>query len=238
MLHRKTKNKAEMKLQSQSSTPSMTPALLQRAEKAIIRYVQAQYFREDLKVLSSLDENNETGRSSEKKRKKALKGTSSIRKLDPYIDQEGLIRVGGRIGNADVPDEVRHPVLLPRKCHVTTLLIRHYHTKVNHMGRTTTHNELRQRAYWILGGSAAVSNVITECVTCRRQHRALEQQKMSSLPKDRMDQVPPFSFCAVDYFGLYMIKEKRSEVKRYGVLVSNVFLIKHVRMYPGCQRFE
>ncbi|KAK3747383.1 hypothetical protein QZH41_002638 [Actinostola sp. cb2023] len=82
------------------------------------------------------------------------------------------------------------------------------------MGRSTTHNELRQCGYWILGASAAVSNVISQCVTCRRQRRPLEQQKMSSLPKDRVEQVPPFSFCVVDYFGPFVIKERRSELKR------------------------
>ncbi|KAK3729896.1 hypothetical protein QZH41_001714 [Actinostola sp. cb2023] len=155
-----------------------------------------------------------------REKKQTLKKTSSIYKLDPFIDQDGLVRVGGRIGNADVPEEVRHPVILPRKCHVTTLLIRSLHQKVNHMGRSTTHNELRQCGYWILGASAAVSNVISQCVTCRRQRRPLEQQKMSSLPKDRVEQVPPFSYSAVDYFGPFVIKERRSELKRYGVLFT------------------
>ena len=200
---------------------SMTPLLLQEAEKVIIRCVQSRYFQDELQALRSLSGCIRVSeRSSAKEKKIALKKTSSIYKLDPFIDQDGLIRVGGRIGNADVPDEVRHPVLLPRKCHVATLLIRFHHVKVNHMGRTTTHNELRQRGYWILGGSSAVSNVISQCVTCRRQRRVLEQQKMSSLPKDRVEQASPFSYCAVDYFGPFIVKERRSEVKRYGVLFT------------------
>ncbi|KAK3730393.1 hypothetical protein QZH41_015611, partial [Actinostola sp. cb2023] len=191
------------------------------AEKVIIRCVQSEYFQDELQILRSLGANREkVDRRSVREKKQTLKKTSSIYKLDPFIDQDGLVRVGGRIGNADVPEEVRHPVILPRKCHVTTLLIRSLHQKVNHMGRSTTHNELRQCGYWILGASAAVSNVISQCVTCRRQRRPLEQQKMSSLPKDRVEQVPPFSFCAVDYFGPFVIKERRSELKRYGVLFT------------------
>ena len=149
-----------------------------------------------------------------------MKSTSSNHKLDPFVDQDGLVRVEGRIESADLPDKVRHPVLLPRKCHVTMLLIQHYHVKVNHMGRTTTHNELRQRGYWIVSGSSAVSQVITRCVTCRRQRGVVEQQQISCLSKDRMEQAQPFSYCAVDYVGPYIIKEKRSEVKRYGVLFT------------------
>ncbi|KAK3754726.1 hypothetical protein QZH41_007045 [Actinostola sp. cb2023] len=222
---RRREIKADDKTNTEVSRPlqvtPMTPSLLQEAEKVIIRCVQSEYFQDELQVLRSLGANREkVDRRSVREKKQTLKKTSSIYKLDPFIDQDGLVRVGGRIGNADVPEEVRHPVILPRKCHVTTLLIRSLHQKVNHMGRSTTHNELRQCGYWILGASAAVSNVISQCVTCRRQRRPLEQQKMSSLPKDRVEQVPPFSFCAVDYFGPFVIKERRSELKRYGVLFT------------------
>ncbi|KAK3749645.1 hypothetical protein QZH41_014860, partial [Actinostola sp. cb2023] len=222
---RRREIKADDKTNTEVSRPlqvtPMTPSLLQEAEKVIIRCVQSEYFQDELQVLRSLGANREkVDRSSVRKKKQTLKKTSSIYKLDPFIDQDGLVRVGGRIGNADVPEEVRHPVILPRKCHVTTLLIRSLHKKVNHMGRSTTHNELRQCGYWILGASAAVSNVISQCVTCRRQRRPLEQQKMSSLPKDRVEQVPPFSYSAVDYFGPFVIKERRSELKRYGVLFT------------------
>ena len=43
---------------------------------------------------------------------------------------------------------------------------------------------------------------------------------MACLPEDRLEPAPPFSFCAVDYFGPFIVKERRSEVKRYGVLFT------------------
>ncbi|CAB4016893.1 Hypothetical predicted protein, partial [Paramuricea clavata] len=33
---------------------------------------------------------------------------------------------------------------------------------------------------------------------------------MSDLPEDRIDPSSPFSYCAVDFFGPFTIKEKRS----------------------------
>ena len=42
---------------------------------------------------------------------------------------------------------------------------------------------------------------------------------MSDLPKDRLELLPPFCYCAVDFFGPFAIKE-RSQVKRYGVLFT------------------
>ena len=43
---------------------------------------------------------------------------------------------------------------------------------------------------------------------------------MADLPEDRLEPAPPFSYCAVDYFGPLLIKEGRKELKRYGVLFT------------------
>ena len=43
------------------------------------------------------------------------------------------------------------------------------------------------------------------------------QQIIADLPKD---QVPPFTYCGVDLFGPFLVKERRSEIKRYGALFT------------------
>ena len=43
---------------------------------------------------------------------------------------------------------------------------------------------------------------------------------MSDLPDDRLEAAPPFTYCAVDYFGPFIIKDGRKELKRYGVLFT------------------
>jgi len=43
---------------------------------------------------------------------------------------------------------------------------------------------------------------------------------MACVPEDRLEPAPPFSYSAVDYFGPFIFKEKRSKVKRYGVLFT------------------
>lgn len=83
-----------------------------------------------------------------------------------------------------------------------------------------TLNELRNSGYWIIGGSSAVGKQINDCVVCRKLRRKTENQKMSDLPSDRLDTEPPFTFCAVDLFGPWYIKEGRKELKRYGVLFT------------------
>ena len=43
---------------------------------------------------------------------------------------------------------------------------------------------------------------------------------MAELPKDRLTPAPPFTFTGVDFFGPYLIKEGRKELKRYGCLFT------------------
>lgn len=43
---------------------------------------------------------------------------------------------------------------------------------------------------------------------------------MANLPDDHLEPAPPFTFCAVDYFGPWHIKGGRCEVKRYGELFT------------------
>ena len=43
---------------------------------------------------------------------------------------------------------------------------------------------------------------------------------MACLPGDRVEPASPFSFCAVDYFGPFIVKERKNEVKRYSELFT------------------
>ena len=57
-------------------------------------------------------------------------------------------------------------------------------------------------------------------MTCRKLRGALEEQKMANLPEDRLEPAPPFTHCGIDFFGPFVIKEGRKELKRYGVLFT------------------
>lgn len=59
-----------------------------------------------------------------------------------------------------------------------------------------------------------------ECVTCRRFRAKVQQQKMADLPADRLTPTLPFTYCGVDYFGPWYVKERHKELKRYGVLFT------------------
>lgn len=118
-----------------------------------------------------------------------------------------------------MPEHVKFPMIIPGKSHIASLIIRHCHEQVKHQGRGMTINEIRSRAYWIIGGSSSVASYILKCVKCRKLRGMVEEQKMADLPIDRSESAPPFTFSAVDYFGPWII-EGRREMKRYGVLFT------------------
>ncbi|XP_053398192.1 uncharacterized protein LOC128546018 [Mercenaria mercenaria] len=192
---------------------------IQRAKLEIVRLAQRDAFQKEYKLLSSaaaMPQSKDLNQS----RSKVLPRQSSIFKLDPYVDGKGIIRVGGRLSNSQYALSEKHPVILPRKGHVTNLVLRHCHERVKHQGRGMTVNEIRANGFWILGCSSAVSYMISRCLTCRKLRGSLQDQKMANLPSDRVEPAPPFTYSGVDYFGPFYIREGRKELKRYGVLFT------------------
>ena len=89
-----------------------------------------------------------TDKDARKERMKTMKRSTSLYKFDPFIDENGVLRVGGRLKQFSVPYEVKHPVSLPWKGHVTNLILCHYHQLVQHQGRKRiTQNEIRSSGY-------------------------------------------------------------------------------------------
>lgn len=91
-------------------------------------------------------------------------------------------------------EDVKHPIVIPKKGHLTTLIIRHFHSKVQHGGRGITLNELRANGYWVVNGNSAVRSVIANCVRCRYLRGFAGEQKMANLPESRLKPAPPFTY--------------------------------------------
>ena len=72
---------------------------------------------------------NEIASLSHKEQKPKLTKQSRLLRLDPFIDDQGLIRVGGRLENSTLPFDVKHPIILPRCSHVTEPIIDHFHER-------------------------------------------------------------------------------------------------------------
>ncbi|KAJ8022437.1 hypothetical protein HOLleu_37334 [Holothuria leucospilota] len=121
----------------QTSYKSIKIEELEKAEGAILKVVQGDAFGNEIRILMSLE--SPIDRKGIKKRNDALKQTNALFRLDPYIDENGILRVGGRLRQSNFPDCVKHPVILPRNSHISKLIIVHFHDKVaNIKGRSYT----------------------------------------------------------------------------------------------------
>ena len=186
---------------------------LEDAELAIIRFTQFLSFESELGTLEQVRSSQLKDQPRPTNSKVAVGKTSPIYRLDPFVDN-GLLRVGGRLHNADIPEESKHPIILPRKSHVTTLIIRNAHERLGHAGRGHVLTLLREK-YWIVGANSAVRQLIAACVVCHRSKALPQNQKMADLPPDRLTPTPPFTYVGVAFFGPYITKEGRKERKRY-----------------------
>ena len=128
--------------------------------------------------------------------------------------------VGGRINKANLDYRLKHPVLLPKEGHITHAIIRDHHEKVPRAGRGMTINEIRNHGYWIINWTSTVKSVISKCVDCRKLRGKICQQKMENLPADRLSEERPFTYCGVDMFGPFLVKDGRMIQKRYGAMFT------------------
>jgi hypothetical protein len=176
-----------------------------RAIQTIIKAVQHEVFSSELSRLSNSE---------------CVLKSSSIVTLDPFLDSDGIIRVGGRLDFSNLDYIQKHPVLLPKSHHVTKLVIGHYHQLVAHQGRGFTINSIRSNGFWIVCCPKAVSSFIYHCVTCRKQRGKVMGQKMCDVPTERTESTPPFTVCGMDCFGPFFVSEYRKQRKVYGVIFT------------------
>ena len=180
------------------------------AESVIIKAVQHNSFPAELAAV---------GQEASENQKKCVPRSSPIPNLHPFV-AEGILRVGGRLENAPVSFQTKHPVILPSKHHVTNLIIQNCHRQQGHCGPSQVLAFIRER-FWIVRGLSAVRRVLASCMNCRKQNARPGEQIMAPLPSARVAPTdPPFTHVGVDYFGPLFVKQGRSQVKRYGCLFT------------------
>ncbi|XP_076660392.1 uncharacterized protein LOC143363737 [Halictus rubicundus] len=132
--------------------------------------------------------------------KHPLPRQSPVLSLNPYLDSEGLIRVGGRLQNSALPEETKHPIILASHP-LVSLLISHLHRSLLHAGPQLTLAKLRQE-FWLLRARPTVRQVLYKCVICARQRATIPFELMGELPAVRVTRSErAFLHCGVDYAG-------------------------------------
>ena len=151
--------------------------------------------------------------------------------LNPFLDAHGLLRVGGRLVNAPVPFEQKHPIILSPSNPLTTLIISNEHLKLMHGGCQAVMASLR-RQYWPISCKNTIKSVLRKCIICFRAHPISTEYIMGNLPKARVTPKRAFYTCGVDYAGPFQIKSilrSKTTLKAY-ICIFVCFVTKAVHI--------
>ena len=126
---------------------------------------------------------------------KPVKTSSKIIKLKPFMNEDGVMRVGGRVSMAPISADANNPMILPKDHHPAIILIRNLHEVNGHCGVEQVVSLLREQ-FWVVKARGAIKRVLRSCVHCRKQMAARMNQFMGDLPGVRLTPYkPPFTYC-------------------------------------------
>jgi len=188
-----------------------------------INYVQHKWFDKEIEFLS-------------KKSARSGPAPSLVKSLNLFLDENAVLRCKGRISKCMRFDyDLCNPVLLPKDCFFTSLIIRYFHNKCSHLGVSSTLNCVRNEGFWIVCGRSSVSKVLNKCSTCKRFNAVpFRYPKRTDFLADRVNFVHPFKHVGVDFTGFLTVKFGDDKVKMY-LLIFTCLNIRavHIELLPS-----
>lgn len=177
------------------------------AMKALIKISQRESFSQEIQNL-------------EGKNPRVAKG---IANLNPFIDENGFLRVGGRLQLSYLDYAKKHPILLSAKHRFTLLLFEAEHKRLLHAGPQMLLSSIREH-YWVIGGRNLARKVAHRCVKCLRANPKPLTQIMGTLPKPRVCPQPPFYTTGLDYAGPFSIRERYGRGAKFSKCYLCIFV--------------
>ena len=156
-----------------------------------LKFVQKENFQQELSFLLDHKVNKNTCKDVPK----------LVKSLNLVLDGDGLIRAKGRISKSLFYDyNVKNPVLLPKDCFLSKLIVLKLHNKCKHLGVASTVCAVRNAGFWIPKARQFVKKVLTECFICKKYNSlCYRYPARTDLPKFRVDFVKPFEHTGIDF---------------------------------------
>ena len=168
----------------------LTTPELRQAEIHVFRSVQIEQFRLEFDVLNG---------------NKPLPKGSHLIPLSPFIDSDGLIRVGGRQRLGYLSSSRTHPIILHGNHPIVKMLIRYEHGRLLHGGPTLTISSLNRR-FHIIHLRVFARSIIRACVVCPRHSAKPIPPILGQLPPERLTPGTVFNKTGIDYAGPVYVK--------------------------------
>ena len=165
-----------------------------------------------------------------------MAASDHLNKLPPFLDNQNLMRLKGRLRHADASYEMKHPIWLSAKHPIVRKLSEDGHESNYHEGTEYVRRILQQKC-WIIGLRNVLRIVKMKCLKCRKQQVGGVQPFMADLPKERLEErVFPFANTGVDYFGPFEVRFMRKSMKRWFCLFTCLTTrAVHVEVVPSLE---
>ena len=190
---------------------TLTHAELTRAKFDLIKWVQMDAYSKEISLL---------------RENKPILRSSSLINIDPFLDDSGVLRVMGRLENAELSFSSKHPIIVPHGP-LAKLLIEHQHIQLKHSGTSTLLSTLRNE-FWIIGARRLAKSVVNKCIACKRIDARLCKQAIAPLPKLRVNTAPPFSISGLDHCGPLYCAD--SPGKKYYILLFTCAVVRAIHL--------
>lgn len=163
----------------------------------------------------------------------SLNHKSKLLSMSPFLDENKLIRVGGRIESSNYAYENKHPIVLDSSHHLTKLLFEQEHLRNFHAGPQLLLASVRQ-SVWPINGRRLARQTVHRCVRCRRVQGKVLQPKMGDLPAQRINPDFPFISVGVDYAGPFHILNRKGR----GARLQKAYMCLFVCLRYKCIHLE
>ena len=138
-----------------------------------------------------------------------------------FTNSQGIVRCNGRLSKADLPSSIKHPILLDKGHHITSLIVQGSHKRVMHGGVKLTLTELRAR-FWIVQGRQFVKKLLYKCVICRKlEGRPYQAPPFPPLAEFRVKECPPLPTLGLILQALSMSKITLVPSRKYGSVFTH-----------------
>jgi hypothetical protein len=117
-----------------------------------------------------------------------------------------------RLENSELTFDQQHPLILPKRHHITTLIIEDVHKKNLHTSGQLLLSLIRQK-FWIPDARNVLRRIMHKCLNSFRLKVTTATQLMGQLLEVRVKPSKPFTNTGVDYAGPFYVKQgdKRSK---------------------------
>jgi len=159
---------------------------LKKAENHLFRLSQLANFHNEYELL---------------KNGEILSPNSRIYQLNPFLDENGVIRSKSRISASNASYNSKYPIILDSNCKLTHLIIDFFHRNMMHAGTHLLLTAIRKK-FWIIRCRMTVKSVVNSCKSCRRYKLKSLEQPFSPLVTDRVSNqnLRPFESMGIDYY--------------------------------------